>query len=106
MYATTATTIAIIIPIGITNGSSHVSLNFFAIYSRINDATTATTNVITDNTPAPSPNVSGLPLPAIARATKAPIRPINTAGVKRSINPAIPLDFFSFFSPRTWCYYG
>ena len=98
MYATTAITIAIIIPIGITNGSSQVSLSFFATNSRINDAATATTNVITDNTPAPSPNVSGLPLPAIARATNAPIRPMNTAGVRRSINPAIPPDFFSFFS--------
>ena len=95
MKKTIAAIIAIIIPIGITNGSNQVSLNFFAIISSTIALTTATTSVIIESTPAPSPKVSGLPPPIIARAINAPIRPIKIAGVAKSfMKPPRPL--FSF----------
>ena len=81
MYAIIATIIATIIPIGITKGSSHVSLSFFARSSSKAETMIAVARVITESTPAPSPKVSGLPAPRIEFEMKAPIRPMKSAGV-------------------------
>ncbi len=94
MKNTIAAIIATIIPIGITKGSNHVSLSFFAKISRKIETATATTNVIIERTPAPSPNVSGLPAPIIALAINAPIRPMKIAGVAYSFTKAPKLFFF------------